>query len=82
MQFELHLVLPEGEGKAVEKELEFWKHRLREQVLTSVRLTDTKEFSEPELLRLRRVVRLRINRVLPTMRIDGVYMTRYVFELR
>ena len=79
MQFALHLVLPDEVDETVEKGLKSWKHRLREQVITAVRLTESRDFSEPELLLLRRVIRLRINRILPTFKIAGLYMTHYVF---
>jgi hypothetical protein len=79
VNFELYLVLSKEADEAVKKKLEFWKHRLREQVLTSVRLTETKFFSEPDLLRLQRVILLRINRICPEMHIAGIYITRFIF---
>ena len=80
--FEAHLVLSNDADETLEKTLEFWKHRLREQVVTSVRLSETKDFSEPELFRLRRVIQLRINRIIPVVWIEGVYMPRFVFGLK
>ena len=45
MQFALHLVLPDEVDETVEKDLKSWKHRLREQVITAVRLTESRDFS-------------------------------------
>lgn len=79
--FALYLVLPDGSSLAAEKQLEKWTHRLRDQVLTSVRLAETKDFTEPKLERLRRLILLRINRILKSMQIEDMYITQFEFSL-
>ncbi len=81
VRFELILVLPEATTKREVARLENWKHRLRDQAITSVRLAETKDFSEPELRRLQRLILLRINRILKFTRIQGLFFTRFEFSV-
>jgi|GEM_PF-6878088 len=82
VRFELYLQLPEdGPEPALENRLDRWNERLRDQVITAVRNTETKDFTEPSLRRLQKMILLRINRLLKFTRIEQVYLTQYEFEL-
>ena len=77
--FDLHLVLPAGSSEGALEFLGQWTQRLRDQVVTSVRLAETKDFSEPDLNRLQRIMLLRINRLFKTKRVESLYFTQFAF---
>jgi flagellar basal body-associated protein FliL len=82
VKFELHLLMPEdAPGPELENLLNRWTQRLRDQVITAVRRAEIKDFTEPGLRRLQKMILLRINRLLKFSRIEGVYLTRYEFVL-
>jgi len=80
LKFELHLLMPKGwQEQELEKRLNRWTQRLRDQVITAVRNAESKDFTESDLVRLQRMIRLRINRLLKFTRIEEVYITRFEF---
>ena len=82
VKFELHLLMPEDAlGRELENRLNRWTQRLRDQVNTAVRRAEIKDFTEPGLGRLQKMILLRINRLLKFSRIEKVYLTRYEFVL-
>jgi flagellar basal body-associated protein FliL len=82
VKFELHLRMPEAApGPELENRLNRWTHRLHDQVITAVRNAETKDFTEPGLRRLQKMILLRINRLLKFSRVEEVYITRYEFVL-
>ena len=56
--------------------------RLRDQVITAVRNAETKDFKESDLKKLQRMIRLRINRLLKSIRIEEIYITQFEFVLQ
>lgn len=80
LTFSLHLAFSkELNEKQVEK-LEMWKHRLRDQVITAVRITYIKDFQEPDLALLRRKILIRINRLFDRRVAEEVLLTEYLFR--
>ncbi len=80
LTFSLHLALKKDLTRKQVAQLERWKHRLRDQVITSVRIAATKDFQEPDLSRLRRTVLSRVNRLFPSKYADEVLLTEYLFR--
>ena len=82
VKFELYLRMPEvAPGPELENRLNRWTHRLHDQVITAIRNAETKDFTEPGLRRLQKMIRLRINRLLKFAQVEEVYITRYEFVL-
>ncbi len=82
VKFELHLLMPEdASGLELENRLNRWTQRLRDQVITAVRNAEVKDFTEPGLRRLQKMILLRINRLLKFARIEKIYLTQYEFVL-
>ncbi|MEM9352958.1 MAG: hypothetical protein AAGA92_08090 [Planctomycetota bacterium] len=82
LNFVLHLALKPETPSAVLADLEGWKHRLRDQVITAARVAETKDFSSPSLHRLRRLMILRANRLIGGDLIDELLLTEFVFTLK
>ena len=66
----------------LETRLNQWNRRLRDQVITAVRNTESKDFKESDLKKLQQMIRLRINRLLKSIRIEEIYITQFEFELQ
>ena len=81
LTFTLHLALSKELTDRQVAQLENWKHRLRDQVITAVRISEMKDFQEPDLGRLRRRIFIRINRLLNAKLVDEVLVTKYLFRL-
>ena len=78
----VHLALsPEATEESLEL-LERWRHRIRDQVIVSLRIADTKDFSEPDLHRLCQIMLLRSNRMLGSNLIDEILITEFTFALK
>lgn len=80
LTFSLHLAFSKDLNKAQVAELEHWKHRLRDQVITAIRITPTKDFQEPDLSRLRRKILIRVNRLFQANLAEEVLLTEYRFR--
>jgi hypothetical protein len=82
VKFELHLRIAEDvPGPELENRLNRWTARLCDQVITAVRNAETKDFTEPQLRRLQKLILLRVNRLLQFTRIEEIYLTQYEFLL-
>ena len=82
LTFSLHLAFSKSLTPSQVAQLEPWKHRLRDQVITAVRISQIKDFQQPDLGRLRRKILIRINRLLQTKLAEEVLMTEYIFRTR
>ena len=80
LTFKLHLVFSEKLSKAQATQLESWKHRLRDQVITAIRITPTKDFQQPDLSHMRRKILIRVNRLFHAKLAEEVLMTEYLFR--
>ncbi len=81
VSFAIHLALHPSVGKSTVKQLERWQHRLRDQVLVVIRLSETKDFLEPNLAKFRRCISLRINRTLKAVLVSEALLTEFTFTL-
>ena len=80
INFEMHLAFSTQLTRQQVKQLDHWKHRLRDQVIIAIRTLDVKELQEPDLARLRRRVIIRINRLFGAKLAEEVLLTKYMFR--
>lgn len=81
LSFEVHFLLnPEITDEDFEI-LETWQHRLRDQVIIAVRTAESNDFREPGLMRLRRIIRFRIEQVLEATIVDSLLLSDYSFSM-
>ena len=57
------------------------QHRLRDQIIVAVRTAQTKDFREPDLSRLRRLIQIRIDQVLRVPVAEQLLLSEYQFSL-
>lgn len=80
LKFELHLTFTKSLTESQIEQLENWKHRLRDQVITTVRVTEMKYFHEPDLAMLSRTILIRVNRLFKAKLAEEVLFTKYMFR--
>ncbi len=80
LTFTLHLAFSKSVTEDQVAQLEHWKHRLRDQVITAIRITEMKDFQEPDLSRFRRKILIRVNRLLKAKLAEEVFVTEYLFR--
>lgn len=73
LSFSLYAAVPAEREAEFRDLLEGRRHRVRDQVMTAVRLTETAALQEPSLARLKRRVLLRLRRTMPELKIDGLH---------
>ncbi|MGI9427576.1 MAG: flagellar basal body-associated FliL family protein [Bythopirellula sp.] len=81
LTFTLHLAFSKELTDQHIAQLENWKHRLRDQVITAVRISEMKDFQEPDLDKLRRRILIRVSRLLKTKLVEEVLVTKYLIRL-
>lgn len=77
LKFSLHLQLRDDVSEAAVSALEHWKHRLRDQAITAIRTAQMVDFTDPDLARVRRLINLRVNRLLPHPLVDEILVTSF-----
>jgi len=80
LTFTLHLAFSQDLTQRQVTQLQRWKHRLRDQVITAIRITSTRDFLEPDLSRFRRKILLRVNRLFQAKLVEEVLLTEYLFR--
>jgi len=80
LSFSIHLALHNSVNKSTVKQLERWQHRLRNQVIVAIRLSETIDFLEPNLNKFRRTISLRVNRALKALLVSEVLLTEFTFS--
>jgi len=75
--FAVSLKLNEETSESTLKHLEKWKQRLRNETLTAVRSLHLADYQAPDLDRLQKVMRLRINRMLPVPLVERIFVTEF-----
>lgn len=80
LTFSMHLAFSKELTKKQVEQLEGWKHRLRDQVITAVRISYVKDFQEPDLGRLRRNMLVRVNRIFQANLAEEVLLSEYLFR--
>ena len=71
---------PEMTEQDLEK-LNHWKHRFRDQVIVAVRTAQTKDFQEPQLHRLRRIILFRIGRMMRESVVEDILFSEFTFSM-
>ena len=82
LSFHMLLAMDITTNERTLEQLENWKHRLRDQVLISIRLTERIDFLDPSLKKFRRMVKLRTNRLLRANLVDEVFLTEFTFKTK
>lgn len=80
LTFKLHLAFSKSLTKTQVEKLERWKHRLRDQVIVAIRITEAKEFQEPDLSRFQKKILIRVNRLFQSKIAEEVLLTEYLFR--
>ena len=81
INFEAHFAMsPEVSKQDIEK-LKHWKHRFRNQVIVAVRTAQTKDFQEPELQRLRRIILFRVGRMMREALVEDILFSEFTFSM-
>lgn len=78
--FAMHLTFPPETDPAIVTALENWQHRLREQVIIAIRVAELGDYMDPQLLRLRKQILYRINRVLKGIQAQDVLLADFTFS--
>lgn len=80
LTFSMHLAFSKKLTKKQVELLDGWKHRLRDQVITAVRISYVKDFQERDLGRLRRNMLVRVNRIFKANLAEEVLLSEYLFR--
>ncbi|TWU30318.1 hypothetical protein [Bythopirellula polymerisocia] len=78
--FEMHLTLPADTDPALVAALGHWQHRLREQVIVAIRVAELGDYLDPELVRLRKQILYRVNRLLKGTQAENVLLADFTFS--
>ncbi len=77
LEFELYALVDPGETERFAVAFAGLEHRVRDKVLTSVRLSPVELFEEPDLAGFRRRILLRLRRAVPELAIEAVLVTDF-----
>lgn len=80
LTFSVHLGFSKELSDTQRETLEMWKHRLRDQIITAVRISTIKEFQEADLDRLSRKILIRVNRLFNRKIAEQVLVSEYLFR--
>ena len=80
IKFGLYLILSSTTTPDDFQRLERWKNRLRDQAIVAVRSADPDDFADPQLVRVRRLILLRIRRLPAPAKIIGAYLTDFAVD--
>ncbi len=81
INFEAYFAMsPEVSKQDLEK-LKHWKHRLRDQVIIAVRTAQIKDFQEPDLQRLRRIILFRVGRMMREALVEDILFSEFTFSM-
>jgi hypothetical protein len=58
------------------------RHKIRDQVITATRMMPLSEFDDPDLVRLRRRILLRLRRALPELKIENLYISNFELQVQ
>ncbi len=77
LEFELYALVEPAGVESFAIAFARWEHRVRDKVLTSVRLTPVELYEEPDLDGFRRRILLRLRRAVPELAIHDVLVTDF-----
>ncbi len=81
IDFEAYFAMSPEVSKQDFEKLKHWKHRFRDQVIIAVRTAQTKDFHEPQLLRLRRIILFRVGRMMREALVEDVLFSEFTFSM-
>lgn len=81
ISFEAYFLMSAEVSKEELKDLENWKHRFRDQVITAVRTAQVKDFHEPQLERLRRIILFRVSRMMREALVEDILFSEFTFSM-
>ncbi|MCC6491652.1 MAG: hypothetical protein IT424_01375 [Pirellulales bacterium] len=77
IKFSLCAVFAAGTTDAEMAKLAHWKQRLRDQAITAVRSADAEALADPQLVKVRRLLLLRLRRLALPKEVEAVYLTDF-----
>ena len=77
LRFSVVVVFAAETPDLVRQRLEHWVNRLRDQTIVAVRLVEAKDFAEPDLQQMKRLIQVRISRLLPRLPVEAVLITDF-----
>lgn len=77
LSFSLYASVEQEHEAAFREILKAHEGRIRDQVITSLRLTETRDLNEPDLTRVRRRMLLRLRRTLPQLKIENLHFREF-----
>lgn len=75
--FTIYAVVETEEKKRLQPIFERRAKRIKDQVITAVRLSEDKDFEDPRLNRMRRRITFRLQRAMPELEFSDVYFTDF-----
>ena len=80
LRFGIAVVFGAETSPATRTALKHWKNRLRDQAIIAMRLAETRDFTEPDLHKVQRLIQVRINRILPQVNVESVMLTDFSLD--
>jgi flagellar basal body-associated protein FliL len=80
IDFQAYFAMSSDVSRQDLEKLEHWKHRFRDQIIVAVRTAQTKDFQEPRLERLRRIILFRVDRMMRESVVEDILFTEFTFS--
>lgn len=81
INFEAHFAMTSEVSQQDLEKLRHWKHRFRDQVITAIRTAQTKDFQEPQLHRIRRIILFRVGRMMREVLVEDILFSEFTFSM-
>jgi hypothetical protein len=81
INFQAYFVMSPNVSEQDMEKLAHWKHRFRDQVIVAVRTAQTKDFQEPQLKRIRRIILFRVGRMMRESVIEDILFSEFTFSV-
>ena len=81
VQFTLHARVKNEDVTNFRQLLKYRKNKVRDQVIIATRLLPVEDYDDPELVKLRRRIQLRLRRTLPELPVDDVYVSEFTLAV-
>jgi flagellar basal body-associated protein FliL len=79
--FQAYFVMSPNVSEQDMEKLAHWKHRFRDQVIVAVRTAQTKDFQEPQLKKIRRIILFRVGRMMRESAVEDILFTEFTFSM-
>ena len=77
VSFILYATVKNDDFKTFDRLFEHRRNKIRDQVVVATRLVPIEDYDDPELVRFRRRILLRLRRTMPELPIDNVYVSDF-----